>query len=182
MLTVIVRENTPGALLVELEAGRVDMVVGRLTAPTDEYAIRRTLYRESVELVACVDHPLTPQSEVTLAELAEYPWILPGIETALRQELENFFAHNGIPLPSNRVEATSYLTVRQLLVETDMIAVLPGLIARGDSRLSMLPLSLEAIGHSVGLTLSAGRRLSPSGEALVTSLHRIAADMASGGF
>ncbi|WP_430336118.1 LysR substrate-binding domain-containing protein [Rhodococcus sp. ACT016] len=181
MLTVIVREGTPEVLLVELEAGRVDMVVGRLTAPTDEHAIRRSLYQESVELVTRVDHPLASQSEVTLADLAAYPWILPGVETTLRRELEEFFARNGMRLPESRVEATSYLTVRQLLVETDMIAVLPGLIARGDRRLSPLPMSLDPIGHSVGVTLSAGRRLSPSAEALVDNLQRIAAEMVPSG-
>ncbi|MFG1785205.1 LysR substrate-binding domain-containing protein [Rhodococcus oryzae] len=178
LLTVIVREGTPETLLVELEAGRVDLIVGRLTSPTDESAIRDTLYEESVELVTRARHPLAELDSLTLADLADYPWILPGVETSLRRELEEFFARNGMPLPENRVEATSFLTVRQLLIETDMIAVLPSLIPRDDARLTTLPVTLDPIGHRVGITLSPGRTLSPSAEALVGNLRRIAAEIA----
>ncbi|AQA21268.1 lysR substrate binding domain protein [Rhodococcus sp. MTM3W5.2] len=178
LLTVIVREGTPETLLVELEAGRVDLIVGRLTSPTDQAAIRDTLYEESVELVTRARHPLAELDSLTLADLADYPWILPGVETSLRRELEEFFARNGMPLPENRVEATSFLTVRQLLIETDMIAVLPSLIPRDDARLTTLPVALDPIGHRVGITLSPGRTLSPSAEALVGNLRRIAAEIA----
>ncbi|SEK52029.1 LysR substrate-binding domain-containing protein [Rhodococcus maanshanensis] len=181
LLTVIVREGTPETLLVELEAGRVDLIVGRLTSPTDQSAIRDTLYEESVELVTRARHPLAELDSLTLADLADYPWILPGTETSLRRELEEFFARNGMPLPANRVEATSFLTVRQLLIETDMIAVLPSLIPRDDARLTTLPVALDPIGHSVGITLSPGRTLSPSAEALVGNLRRIAAEIAPPG-
>jgi DNA-binding transcriptional LysR family regulator len=178
LLTVIVREGTPETLLVELEAGRVDLIVGRLTSPTDQSAIRDTLYEESVELVTRARHPLAELDSLTLADLADYPWILPGVETSLRRELEEFFARNGMPLPENRVEATSFLTVRQLLIETDMIAVLPSLIPRDDARLTTLAVTLDPIGHRVGITLSPGRTLSPSAQALVGNLRRIAAEIA----
>lgn len=178
LLTVIVREGTPEALLVELESGRVDLIVGRLTSPTDQSAIRDALYEESVELVTRARHPLAELDSLALADIADYPWILPGVETALRRELEGFFARNGMPLPANRVEATSFLTVRQLLIETDMIAVLPSLIPRDDARLTTLPVTLDPIGHSVGITRSPGRTLSPAAEALIGNLRRFAAEIA----
>ncbi|MEV0701228.1 LysR substrate-binding domain-containing protein [Saccharopolyspora sp. NPDC050389] len=172
-LTVIVREGTPEALLVELEAGRIDLVVGRLTAPSDERFSRRKLYDESVELVARKSHPLADRADVDLARLTEFPWILPGVETALRQELEEFFAQHGVPLPVNRVETTSFLIVRQLLLETDTIAVLPSLIAAEDARVGRISISLDPIGHSVGVTFSKSRTLSPSAELLKSTLHEV---------
>ncbi|MGY0500355.1 LysR substrate-binding domain-containing protein [Nocardia sp. FBN12] len=178
LLTVIVREGTPETLLVELEAGRVDLIVGRLTAATDEILTRKTLYQESIELVTRSDHPLSDRVDLTLEDLRGFPWILPGTETSLRRELEEYFVRNAMALPDNRVEATSFLTVRRLLLETDMIAALPSLIARDDNRLTPLPVSLEPIGHSVGLTLSASRTLSPSTAALVDNLRIIAGEMA----
>ncbi|MCA1007051.1 LysR family transcriptional regulator [Rhodococcus hoagii] len=178
LLTVVVREGTPEMLLTELQSGRIDLIVGRLTSPTDEMAVRRTLYAESVELVTRRGHPLAGRSEIQLSDLTQYPWILPGVETALRRELEEFFARNSLALPENRVEATSFLTVRQLLIETDMVAVLPSLIPRDDVRLTTLPITLDPIGHSVGITLSAGRTLSPSASALVDFLAEFAAEIA----
>lgn len=138
---------------------------------------RVTLYNESVGLVTRLDHPLTVREPLTLDDLTDYPWVLPGTETALRRELEEFFTRNSMPLPENRVEATSFLTVRRLLLETDMIAVLPSLIAHDDARLSTLPLSLDPIGHSVGITLSTGRTISPSAEALVGKLRDISSEI-----
>ncbi|MFF2963083.1 LysR substrate-binding domain-containing protein [Streptomyces sp. NPDC057963] len=180
-LTVIVREASPEALLLELEAGRIDFVVGRLTVPSDERTVRRKLYDESVELVVRASHTLAGQSAVELADLADYPWILPGAETALRREIEEFFARHGMPLPMNRVETTSFLTVRQLLLETDVVAALPSLITRDDTRIVRLAVPLDPIGHSVGLTLSAARALGPSAQALIRSLEDIAAGMAPQG-
>ena len=173
LLTVVVREGTPEQLLTDLEAGRIDLIVGRLTSPTDDTATRRNLYAESVELVTRVDHPLAHREDVQLEELRGFPWILPGVETVLRRELEEFFARNGLPLPENRVEATSFLTVRQLLVETDMIAVLPSLIPRDDARLTTLSITLDPIGHSVGITSSATRTSSPSAQALIATLESL---------
>ncbi|MDI9918243.1 LysR substrate-binding domain-containing protein [Rhodococcus sp. IEGM 1379] len=177
LLTVIVRESTPEQLLTDLEAGRIDLIVGRLTSPTDGTAIRRNLYAESVELVTRVDHPLTEREDIQLEDLRNFPWILPGVETVLRRELEEFFVRNGLPMPENRVEATSFLTVRQLLIETDMIAVLPSLIPRDDARLTTLPITLDPIGHSVGVTTSATRTSSPSAEALIVTLGAFAKEL-----
>lgn len=112
-----------------------------------------------------------------LRDLADYPWILPGSETALRRELEDFFARQDLDLPRNRVEATSFLTVRQLLLENDFVAVLPSLIGAEDIRLRPLPVSLEPIGHAVGITTAATRTLSPSTAAVIDCLKLIAKEL-----
>ncbi|MGF7120214.1 DNA-binding transcriptional LysR family regulator [Rhodococcus sp. BE178] len=56
--------------------------------------MRRTLYAESMELVTRLGHPLAGRSTLQLNDLPQYPWILPGVETALRRELEELFARN----------------------------------------------------------------------------------------
>ncbi|MGW3950204.1 LysR substrate-binding domain-containing protein [Streptomyces sp. NPDC004752] len=176
-LTVVVREASPKALLVEMEAGRVDLIVGRLTAPSDDRWERQKLYDESIELAVRATHPLAGRTDVEVPVLAEYPWILPGRETSLRGELEGFFARHGISLPANRVETTSFLTVRQLLLDADVIAALPSLITREDARLTGLAVPLELVGHSVGLTLSKKRWLSPAAQTLIRCLSDSATTM-----
>jgi len=169
-LTVAVRDGTPEPLVGELSAGRRDLIVGRLTQISDEGFLRRKLYDESVVLVVRESHPLAGEEVVDLATLAGYPWILPGPETALRRELEDFFHSNDVPMPVDRVEATSFLTVRQLLRDTDMVVALPRLITEEDPGIVRLPLSLEPIGHSVGITLPASRTPTPSAQALIDKL------------
>ncbi|WP_300683055.1 LysR substrate-binding domain-containing protein [Nocardioides sp.] len=168
-LTVIVREGGSDSLLVDLTAGRVDLIVGRLTGPAVEGTRRRALYDESIQFVVGHHHPMAGRATVGLSELEAFPWILPGTDTVLRQELEAFFLTRGFVVPSNTVETTSYLTVRQLLIETDMIAAMPSLIGSDDPRLEPLPLGVD-VGHSVGVTLAAERRLSPATQAFVTAL------------
>ncbi|MBB4689269.1 LysR substrate-binding domain-containing protein [Amycolatopsis jiangsuensis] len=170
LVTVIVREATPENLLVELLSGRVDVVVGRLVHPRPAGTVHRVLHQESIRAVTGTHHPLAGSDRVELDMLVEYPWIVPGVETRLRQEIEELLTRHGLTVPADRVEATSFLTVRQLLVETRMVAVIPGLIAAGDPRLTPLPIALEPIGHDVGLTLAADRRLSPATQALIRSL------------
>lgn len=174
LLTVIVREGAPDTLLADLEAGRIDMIVGRLTSPSTDSVVRAPLHEEQVEVFAGTHHPLAGADSLTLHDLQSYPWILPGTETALRHELEQAFTRAGAALPENRVEATSFLTVRQLLHETDTVAVLPSLIGRGDTQVHSLPVTLSTISHSVGLTVAAGRPLGPSALVLVENLRTVA--------
>ncbi|WP_327672948.1 MULTISPECIES: hypothetical protein [unclassified Streptomyces] len=88
----------------------------------------------------------------------------------MRTELEEFFHRNDCSLPANLVEATAFLTTRQLLVETDVVAALPELIGASGPRLTALLISLDLVGAWVGLTRTAGRRLSPASEAMTQSL------------
>lgn len=181
LLQIVVREASPESLLTDLAAGRVDLLVGRITGPGTEGTTRVRLYQEPIRVVAGAHHRLAGQSSVTLAELMELPWILPSAETRLRQEIEDFFAGHGFDLPADRVETSSFLTTRQLLIDTDIIATLPHLIATNDALLCPLAFSLEPIGRSVGMTIAAHRQLSPAAQALFDSLGAVAAELEMGG-
>lgn len=176
-LSVVVREGYPEALLVELTAGRVDLLVGRLTRNASETVHRELLYDESIRIVVGKSHPLATMTEPSVNDVMGYPWILPGAETDLRAELEAFFARHGFDTPAERVEATSFLAVRQLLLETDMVAALPGLIGADDPRLAALPTTLDAVGHRVGITAVRARHLNPGSRALIAALREAAAAM-----
>ncbi|MFJ9681365.1 hypothetical protein ACIRP2_25410 [Streptomyces sp. NPDC101194] len=107
----------------------------------------------------------------------EHARVLPGAETAPRREAEEFFARHGMPLPMNRVGTTSFLTVRQLLLEADVVAAPPGLFIRDDPRIVRPAVPLDPIGHSVGPALSAARAPGPSAQAPIRSPEGVAAHM-----
>jgi DNA-binding transcriptional LysR family regulator len=177
LLTVIVRESSAEALSVELQAGRIDLIVGRFTSPTTESEIRTPLYDESFKICTRAQHPLALRRRMAFTDLGDYPWIIPGTETALRSEIEQLFARHAMPLPQNRIEASSYLIVCQLLVESDFIAVLPSPVERYGPGLRALPILFEPLGrHSVGITTAAGRALSPCAKALIQRLQAIFAE------
>jgi DNA-binding transcriptional LysR family regulator len=176
LLTVIVRESSPESLSAELQAGSIDLIVGRLTSPTTESQIRTPLYDEPIEIFTRAQHPLTQRCTIDFPDLGDYPWIIPGTETAMRREVEQLFARHAMALPENRIEAASWLVVRQLLLESDFVAALPGLIELYERGLCALPVSFESNTHSVGITTAAGRALSPWANALIQSLQAIAAE------
>jgi DNA-binding transcriptional LysR family regulator len=176
LLTVIVRESSPEVLSAELQAGRIDLIVGRFTTPAAESEMRTPLDDEFIEICTRAQHPLAQRRTITLADLGDYPWIIPGAETALRREIEQIFARHVMPLPENRIEAPSCLIVRQLLLESDFVAVLPGPIQRYEPGLRALPVSFDPSGHSAGITTAAGRTLSPWANALIQSLLAIATE------
>jgi DNA-binding transcriptional LysR family regulator len=176
-LTVVVHEATPDVLRSALLAGEIDMTVGRLSPDTaNEGSLSpEQLYLEPIRLVARVGHPVHTDGRHALRELVDYPWVLPGPQTRLRAELEELFFQSGLPLPVDRVECTSMLTLRHLLVSTDVIAALPLLIGRDDDALVLLPTRLRSVSTSVGVVLPSDRPHSAAAQALLAHLRTEAA-------
>ncbi|MGH3491966.1 MAG: LysR substrate-binding domain-containing protein [Sciscionella sp.] len=178
LVTVVVKEATPDVLAADLLAGRIDLTVGRLTPPEDGGRITQTrLYSEPIRLVTRVGHAAQELAEPGLADLLAYPWVLPVGQTALRRELREVFFAQGLALPENRVECTSILTLRTLLVETEVIAALPVLITEQDEKLKILPLELPSVRRLVGVSTASGRTPSPSTALLLQCLQQIATDI-----
>lgn len=177
-LTVVVREGTPDALQQWLLAGDLDLTVGRLSPTVPVRLEQERLHQEPIRLVARAGHPVHGGRGTALAELLAYPWIFPVAQTALRAELEAVFFQEGLPLPADRVECTSMLTLRNLLVSTDVIAALPMFIAVDDRELRILPTALSSIRRSVGVTLPKDRAPSPAAAALLGHLREEGAKLA----
>ncbi|TYB39320.1 LysR substrate-binding domain-containing protein [Actinomadura chibensis] len=177
-VTVVVREATFDAQVPRLLDGEIDLILGRLNPIGDLRGLRQiTLYGEPVRLVARRGHPARSRAPLTLADLLDYPWVLPLEQTALRAELEQVFRAQGLVPPGNLVECTSVLTVRTLVRDTDMIAALPELVARTDAEIEPLPVPLETVRRQVGVTLPAQRAPTPSARLMLDHLRREAAEI-----
>lgn len=174
LLTVVVREGLPSRLLAELEAGRIDLIIGRLTQPSDETFTHVKLQEESIRLVVRHGHPLVGISQRDLGRLSAFPWILPSAETRLRGELEMFFSRHGIDLPQNRVETTSYLAVRHLVAQTDAVAAVPEDVLEELPGVEILDVVVDTAGHSLGITIPATRTLTPAAQAMVSMMRDLA--------
>ncbi|MFC4913613.1 LysR substrate-binding domain-containing protein [Actinomadura gamaensis] len=177
-ITVIVQEATFDAQVPRLLDGEIDMVLGRLNPIGDQPGLRQiVLYGEPVRLVARAGHPARDRDGLTLADLLDYPWVLPLQQTALRSELEQIFRDRGLALPTDLVECTSVLTVRTLVRDTDMIAALPELVARTDAGVAPLPVPLDPVRRQVGVTLPDRRPLTPSARLMLDHLRSQAAEI-----
>jgi len=149
LLTISIHVDTSDELLHMLEQGKLDIVLGRIADHSEHTGLNfEELEREAVSIVSGNHHPLANATHLTLADLAECPWILQPPRSSMRNLMEMMFRQSAIPLPANRVETASVLTTTTLLRSTHMVAVLPDSIARdyadiGWLRILPLPIKLQ---------------------------------------
>ncbi len=179
---VSVREGTNDQLLPALEAGELDLVVGRIPASFPSGGLTAAeLYREAVLPVTRAGHPLVRRRRpATLGDALAYPWILPPPTTNLRAEVEAGFRAAGMPVPPRTVESVSLLTNRALLLETDMIGFVPATVVSADLEariLSALPFDLGLSVSPVGITSRADAEPGPAVQLFTDCLRHVAHDI-----
>jgi len=90
--------------------------------------------------------------------LAEYRWLLPPAGTPAREQLHLLLEAHGLPPPARVLECNSFLTIRELLLHSDSIAVVSTSQVASDvvqSRLCILGQDLPGTRHAVGWTTRA---------------------------
>lgn len=177
-ITVLVREGTMETLLTELWLGTLDLIVGRLPDKRIAQGLgEKTLMEEGVTLVAGRHHPLARKKRLLWSDLREFPWVMPPVNTLLREPLERAFERHGIPIPANRIETLSVHVIRAYLHYTDAIAALAIHVSRyyeSLGLLSILPLELPKLVRPVGVTWSRQRPLAPGTQVLIQCLEEVA--------
>ncbi|GGJ30302.1 LysR family transcriptional regulator [Neoroseomonas lacus] len=184
-IQVRVQQGRMEDLLPMLLARDIDMVVGRLYAPAiPDGFVREALWEEPISFLARPDHPVfSTAGEITAAALRSYELVLPTVSQRVGQEIEHMLfllgMAQGMPMRSS-----SYGFIREMLLATDHISVMPRLMMAGDllrGALRVIPLRIPAPPRSAGLVLPRDRRLSPAGAAFAESLRAHIAEIATRG-
>ncbi|MBZ9559735.1 MULTISPECIES: LysR family transcriptional regulator [unclassified Modicisalibacter] len=131
-LSVSLQELTSDRLLVELEYKRLDLVIGRLTHVSQHNQFDfEPLRDEPLRVVVRRGHPLAAGDGMPdLATLSRWPWILHPMTSPMRGVFEAALAAQGVASPDDVVETTSIQATLQLLLNSDMLAVLPWSVLR----------------------------------------------------
>lgn len=184
-IQVRVQQGRMEDLLPMLMAREIDMVVGRLYAPAvPDGFLREALWEEPISFLARPDHPVfSTAGEITAAALREYELVLPTVSQRVGQEIEHMLfllgMSRGLPMRSS-----SYGFIREMLLATDLISVMPRLMMAGDllrGALRVIPVNMPAPPRPAGLVLSRDRPLSGAGRAFIASLRRHIAEFATRG-
>jgi DNA-binding transcriptional LysR family regulator len=121
-------------LLPQLEAGALDMVIARIWQPKELAGIdQMALFSEPIVVVAGRDHPLLQGEDVSWADVASYPWILPQPNSVARQAVDALFAANGLPPPNNTVASLSIALNLELLRAMPALGFLPQRLAQAQA-------------------------------------------------
>ncbi|HET9602519.1 MAG TPA: LysR family transcriptional regulator [Acidimicrobiales bacterium] len=171
---VIILEANTTSLVPQLVAGRIDLAVVNL--PVDDPEIEATvLFEEELVLLATRDSPLANRDEVSFAELARHPLVLPPHGTALRHDLEAEAHRTGVVLqPMAEIDGVRLMA--SLAFDGYCSTVVPTTAVPGwlKGEFSRVPIAGMAP-RQVGLARRRRAMLSASARAVAEVLHTVIA-------
>lgn len=148
-------ESTMDTLLDKLEAGKVDLVIGRL----DNYQPREgfsceILYGEVLRVIARKDHPLVGRQDLEWEELYQYDWIVWPSGAPIRSKFDHALTTLGKTPPNYRIESSSQVGNLWLLQNSDMLSIGSEKVTRHffeRGLIAPLDISLEGSEGKVGM-------------------------------
>ncbi len=178
LLSIRVLERTSDILMTELEEKNIDLVIGRFTG---EHQHNIFDFRDIAATQMCVAvnpaHPLLGETELSLAQLMDWPWILHPLTTPTRKLFEETLADMGLKSPVNLVETTSIFATLQLLQGSNMIAIFPVSAVKDYMRrgmISRLPISFDRQLEDYGILTRKGETPSAAAEEFIETILEVA--------
>lgn len=175
-VSIEITEDTSARQLLQLDQGRLDIVIGRASVSPQPEAYRyERLREEPLSIVAGIDHPLATAKKVRLAELVDAAWILYSVNMPLRTWTEDAFKREGLKVPANAIETASPFFTVSLLAQSNMVAVLPLDIAHffaAKKMLCILPVPLKMLIEPYGIVTRKNVTLSSLAHMFITILRQ----------
>jgi LysR family pca operon transcriptional activator len=184
-IQVRLQQGRTEELVALLAAREVELVVGRLYAPpTPDGFLREALWEEPISILARADHPiLAGEGPVAKEALRRYDLVLPTVTQRVGQEIEQLLSLLGL-MPAAPLRSSSYGFIREMLLATDCLSVMPRLMMTGDllrGALRVVPLPIPAPARPAGLILPPDAVPSPAAEAFLACLRDHIAEIAAKG-
>jgi len=178
-VTVRMQQGRTEDLLPLLASGELDLIVGRLYEPAvpDGFA-REALWSEPISILARADHPIFA-GPATVERLSEYELVLPTVSQRVGQEIEHLLVQLGLHSRAP-VRSSSYSFIREMLLQSDALSIMPRLMMVGDllrGALRVVAPPVAAPERPAGLILPRDRALPPPARALADALRAYVAEI-----
>jgi len=163
------------SLMEALRVGELDLVVSALPDRTPPGLRAIPLTRDTISVVARLNHPLrTKRAPPPTATLA-YSWVLPGRDVLSRLRLEALFRVAGIEPPTAKIESDSISFIAAVLRDSDMLSFATSQILRNEM-VGVAPLPIPGLGmtRSAGILFRASAGITPGAQALMDAARRLA--------
>jgi LysR family transcriptional regulator, pca operon transcriptional activator len=171
-------------LLTALALGDIDLIVGRLYlgSPSDGL-VREALYDEPFAIIAGAHHPLARNGPIQPSALSAYELSLPIATLRIHEDTREFMDQFGIAA-STGISTTSLSLMRELLLTSDLLTLMPPLMLMGDivrGGLKTIPLVGQdnAPPRPAGLIYRADRPLLPPAQRFAQAVSAYANSLAS---
>jgi LysR family pca operon transcriptional activator len=184
-LRVRFMEGRTEDLLARLEAGEVELVIGRLYPPAVADGFRREpLYSEPISVMVRTGHPLAALRRITPQDIGPYDLVLPEFSQRIAHDIDRYMDEVGLAAGPGVVRSTSRGFIREMVLSGDLVTVLPRLVMAGDlerGEVKVLPLAGTARKRPGGVISLARREQSPWARRLVEILRETIAELAEKG-
>lgn len=124
-IDIAVIEGSYSELSGPLRDGEIDFLLGALR---QEEAIddlqQQPVFEDRLQIMMRSRHPLADADMTLVAELAKYQWVLPDPQTPLYRYWVQMMVSDGGEAPHVAIECGSVLTIREILLGTDMLTLL----------------------------------------------------------
>ena len=136
--------------------GQSEVAVITLALESHHNIHSQKIWIDPLRFICAQDHPLAELKKPKLKDLAEYPIILPGLNTYTGRIIQNLFQQEGIPLKAPM--STNYLETISTMVEIGLgWSVLPETLVR---ELHVMPFEQVSIARELGYIHHMKRSLS----------------------
>jgi LysR family pca operon transcriptional activator len=156
------------ALLDQLRAGELDLVMGRLPAPESmANLVFEPLYRDIVVFAVHNSHSLARRSTVSAAEIANSPMLVPTSVSIIGPFVKRLFIEQGLSYPSHVIETVSDSFGRAFTREHGAIWIISrGVIAAelASGEFVALPINTQSTLGAVGICMRANQQPNPAVE------------------
>lgn len=177
-LKITIDLDVSDALAHKLLEGKIDFSLARLPPAQDPTAfLYHELWGEGIHFLCGETHPLTKKRDLSLSDLAAWPWVLQPPGAPLRTALEREFSLAGVTLNENVVNSTSALAALIMVDRSPYITALEWRVARLFSeigRFRVLTTNRKIWLEPYGLLRLAGRKLPPGATTLYKTIVELA--------
>lgn len=174
---ISVVEGLDDQLLPALRSGDLDLVLG----PTADSAlpadlIEEVLFSDTFSIGVGPRNPLANRRIVSLRELTNSPWVLPGPGSAYRRYVEALFMAAKLPWPADSVVSDNLQLVESIVASTNRVTVVTQVQASTHNFWRLKTIPLRGAGRrSLSIKWRRAGELSELGQRIVRAAHQVAA-------
>jgi DNA-binding transcriptional LysR family regulator len=157
----------------QLQERSVDLMVARIpTAFSDDGLNIEVLFDDPHVVVVGAKSPWQNRRNVTLADLADEPWIIPA-SLIVREIMTEAFEAQGLKVPEGKIISSFVLMRNHLLATGRFLTVLPASVLQYNAKqwaLRALPIKLRTKARPIAIIMLKTRSVSPAVQLFIEHL------------
>ena len=183
-MRISIRGGGYDVLETAVRAGDIELFVGGLREGSErEGLVTEILFYDDLAIICRPDHPLVRRKKMAVNELAAQRWLLPDLESGLRERIEAAFDRASLKRPMDWLEVTQLGAMRTILRETDYLAVTTRMRVHDELEwglLAELPVRLPGFAEPVAVVHRPAASMTEGGLLLLSAIRETAVELAQG--